>query len=105
MKKRKLVVGTGWCAWRGQEPHQKHIGRSRKCMEENWYTDYWVPAIAQQIKVDKVFIYYSLCEVYPLLPQGIKNDMESCISILDNKKINPRHDFNCSVIMGAQVPP
>lgn len=95
---RKLLVGTGWCAWNKGHNDPR---RSSKQNESIYLAKYWLQAITNQLMPSAACIYHSQCDI------GAKNealdnffDSVSCAPAPANE-LPYRHDWAASNITAA----
>lgn len=95
-KYNNLLIATGWHS--DGTGHRSKWNRSKQCTEPDWLMGIWLHYIERYIKPAKYHVYISNCSV---LPNIVGDKFEYNFGHVKSELLDPRHDFQCSVLMGA----
>ena len=96
IKNDNLLIATGW--YSDGKGHKSKWNRSRQCVQPGWLREVWQPYIERFIIPVQYYVYISNCTV---LPDTMGEHFEYNFGYEAAAKLDGRHDFQCSVLMGA----
>lgn len=94
-----LCITTGWCSHEGGNNPKVDA----RMFESTWLFDTWRKYIELWVKPRHYYIYVSDCGIFPeeLNAKQMQNT-EFNFGVQDVTGLDHRHDFHCSLMMGAQ---